>query len=95
MLVITLEANVDVPEMEVVTEKLLNEERKMRDRDDRKCSKSTKVMAAHFKNKSLKHHYCGKIRHIKHNLFHSCCYEKKAKSNHKDWKGIKHEHFKW
>ena len=58
MLVIALETYVDVPEMEVVTERLLNEERKMRDKDDRKCSKSTKVMTACFKNKSLKCHYC-------------------------------------
>ena len=56
MLVIALEANTDVPEMEVVTERLLNEERKMRDKDDKKCSKSKKVMTAHFKNKSLKCH---------------------------------------
>ena len=91
MLVIALEANADVPEMEVVTERLLNEERKMRDKDDRKCSKSTKVMTARFKNKSLKCHYCGKIGHIKRNCFILAADEKKAKSDHKDWKGIKHK----
>lgn len=61
MLVTALEASADVPAMEVVTERLLHEERKMKDRVDIGTN-SEKAMAA---NKPPRCHYCGRIGHIK------------------------------
>jgi len=59
MLVTALEANQDVPQMEVVTEHLLHEECKLND-----CGSSSgtnKAMAAYcYKKNVIKCHYCGK-----------------------------------
>ena len=60
MLVTALEANTDVPAMEVVTERLLHEESKMKERIDVGTS-SEKAMAA----RPPRCHYCGRIGHIK------------------------------
>ena len=60
MLVTALEANPDMPAMEVVTEWLLHEERKMKERIDVGTS-SEKAMAA----RPPRCHYCEKIGHIK------------------------------
>ena len=60
MLVTALEANPDVPAIEVVTEKLLHEERKMR---EGQCDDSEyfRALTAHSSNlKVLKCYYCGK-----------------------------------
>ena len=77
MLVTALEANQDVPQMEVVTEHLLHEECKLND-----CGSSSgtnKAMAAYcYKKNVIKCHYCGKPGHIKLNCCILAADEKKA-----------------
>ena len=67
MLVTALEANADVPKMEVVTERLLHEETKQKERGT--CEVSTEVKAMftnqQHKYKGLKCYQCGKFGHIK------------------------------
>ena len=65
MLVTALEASPDVPKLEVVTECLLHEESKRKDKDD--SNTEVKAMASRHRNsrKGLKCHHCGKIGHIK------------------------------
>ena len=65
MLVTALEANTDVPSMDVVTEHLLHEERK-RDREG-SGSSHEKAMTSRFKRKSVECFHCGKPGHLKHN----------------------------
>ena len=69
MLVTALEANADVPGMEVDMERLLHEERKIRSRNDDDNSEATKAMTAYRpRNRaSIKCHYCGKFGHIQRN----------------------------
>ncbi len=56
MLVTALEASSNVPSIDVVTERLLHEERKMKDREDSGESHE-KAMTSHFKRKSVKCHH--------------------------------------
>ena len=70
MLVTALEANADVPKMEVVTERLLHEERKLKDRGA--SEESEKGMIGIPKHKPLqrrgpKCYRCGKFGHIQLN----------------------------
>ena len=66
MLVTALEANPDVPQMEVVTERLLHEERKQQDREDSERS-HLKAMTVTRSKGVLKCYHCGKTGHIKRN----------------------------
>ena len=69
MLVTALEANPEVPKMESVTERLLHEERKMKDRKENEGG-HTKAMMAHNsfgQKKKFTCHYCGKPGHFKRN----------------------------
>ena len=84
MLVTALETNQDVPQMDVVTERLLHEERKLNDRGS--SSGTNKAMAAyHYKKNVVKCHYCGKPGHIKCNCRILAADERKANfdSKHK------------
>ena len=67
MLVTALESNEDVPKMEVVTERLLHEERKLKNRAGSSGVSSEKAMAVkqQSRKKGPKCHHCGKIGHIK------------------------------
>ena len=67
MLVTALEANAEVPKMELVTERLLHEERKLKDREE--AGRSEKAMTANhkYKKKGPKCYNCGKFGHIKRN----------------------------
>ena len=68
MLVTALELNPEVPKMEVVTERLLHEERKLKDRADANSSPDkAKVMDRKLKGKGLRCHYCHKPGHIERN----------------------------
>ncbi len=69
MLVTAFEACEDVPKMEVVTERLLHEERKLRERDAEKPSSDAKALTGKqiSKGKGPKYHYCGRFGHIKRN----------------------------
>ena len=76
MLVTALEANKDVPQMEVVTECLLHEERKLNDRGN--SSGTNRAMAAYrHKRNIVICHYCEKPGHIKHNCRKLAADEKK------------------
>lgn len=66
MLVTALEANAEVPKMEHVTERLLHEEQKLKDRGV--GDRSDKAMTAkHLHKKGPKCHHCGKYGHIRRN----------------------------
>ena len=68
MLVTALEANVEVPKIEVVTERLLHEERKLKERTGVGAS-SERAMAGKQRPKARgpKCHHCGKFGHIRRN----------------------------
>ena len=56
----------EIPKMETVTERLLHEERKMKEREDTGHEKS-KAMTAKGCKKTFTCHYCGKPGHFKRN----------------------------
>ena len=68
MLVTALEASTEVPKMELVTERLLHEECKLKSREKASAS-NEKVMAAghRYKKRGPKCYNCGKYGHIKRN----------------------------
>ena len=66
VLVTALEANSEVPKMEVVTERLLHEERKQKEKEG--CtSSSSKALSVSRSKKVPKCFHCGKPGHIKKN----------------------------
>ena len=83
MLVTALEANPEVPKMETVTERLLHEERKMRDREDTGPAK-LKAMTAKSQKRKFTCHYCGKPGHFRRN-----CRKLAADNEKKDKPGTK------
>ena len=66
MLVTALEANSEVPKMEVVTERILHEERKQKEKGSHDSS-SSKALSVSFPKKLLKCFHCGKPSHFKKN----------------------------
>jgi hypothetical protein len=93
MLVTALEANAEVPQMEVVTERLLHEERKLKDRstaDDTSGSGEKGMLGKHRtqKRKGPKCYHCGKIGHIQRNCSELHSSERKShkstKANHSE-----------
>ena len=85
VLVTALEASEDVPKMEIVTERLLHEERKLKDRADT-TTNAEKAMNSRERSrrKVLRCHHCGKLGHIKRNC-RELAKEKKDKigTNHR------------
>ena len=68
MLVTAFEANVEVPKFEVVTERLLHEERKLKERADvRGRSERAMTGQQRSKAKGVKCHHCGKFGDIRRN----------------------------
>ena len=65
MLVTALEANAEVPKMELVTERLLHEERKLKDREGADVSSEKAMTAKQRFKKGPKCHHCGKYGHIR------------------------------
>ena len=64
MFVTALEANPEVPKIETVTECLLHEERKTKERDDAGLGKP-KALTAQDRKGKFTCHYCGKPGHFK------------------------------
>ena len=68
VLVTAPEANEAVPEMEVVTERLLHEERKLKEREGSKRSREGAMTGKQRPNgKGPKCHHCGKCGHMRRN----------------------------
>ena len=68
VLVTALEANEAVPRMEVVTERLLHEERKLKERVGSERSREEAMTGKQRpKGKGPKGHHCGKFGHIRRN----------------------------
>ena len=65
VLVTALEANAEVPKMEVVTERLLHEERKMKNRGDMPVSNEEALAAKYGRGPRCR--FCKKFGHIKRN----------------------------
>ena len=82
MLVTALKANPEIPKMETVTERLLHEERKMKEREDTGHEKS-KAMTAKGRKKTFTCHYCGKSGHFKRNCRKRAADEKENPSGNK------------
>ena len=67
-LVTALEANAEVPRMEIVTERLLNEERKQRDHETSVSSEGALAAKRHMKwRSSIKCYRCHKTGHVQRN----------------------------
>ncbi len=78
-LVTALEANEDVPKMEIVTERLLHSERKQKDKNS--VDFSEKAIAAKFKGRSLRCHYCKRVGHIQRNCLERAKDERKTEQD--------------
>ena len=76
MLVTALEANAEVPHMEVVMERLLHEEKKQKERDDDR--EQSRALASYSRG-AVKCFHCGKPGHIRRNCPHLDQEEKKPK----------------
>ncbi len=69
MLVTALEANAEVPKMELVTEMLLHEECKLKGKEESSAGNDRAMAASHkFKKKGPKCYNCGKLCHVKEKL---------------------------
>ena len=62
MLVTALEANTQVPHMETVTEHLLHEENKLKNKD--LATSAEEALMAKYRKRGPRCHFCNKIRHI-------------------------------
>lgn len=70
MLVTALEANSEVPSMEVVTERLFHEENKLKERETIKKPPEKVMVTKNYHSKDpLKCHHCGKPGHMKRNCW--------------------------
>ena len=65
MLVTALEASSEVPQMELVTERLLYEETKLNEREKSPKASGRVMAASRTDRKSIKCHHCGKFGHIR------------------------------
>ena len=87
MLVTALEANPEVPKMETVTERLLHEERKMKDRVGGSANgEQAMVTKQQTKRKGPKCYNCGKFGHIKRNCTEPAQAEKRYDLGHRSKK---------
>lgn len=84
VLVIALEANENVPKMEVVVERITHEEKKIKERSS--TTKDDHVFSAVTRNRSRKPkgpvcYYCKKVGHIQRNCYLHAQHEKNSKSS--------------
>ena len=86
MLVMAFEANGDVPKIEIVTERLLHEERNQKGRAESADTNSMeKVMTSEqrIQRKGVRCHYCKLIGHFKRDCFELAA-DRKAESEKKN-----------
>ena len=69
MLLTALEACPEVPEMGTVVERLLHEERKLKEKDRTPCKSGEGAFMAKQKRKGPRCHFCKRIGHIQRNCF--------------------------
>jgi hypothetical protein len=74
MLVTALEANADVPNVETVIKRLLNEERKMNEKTQVPTGNGEEVLTLKHKKRGPRCHYCNRFGHIQRN-----CHERSKK----------------
>ena len=94
MLVTALEANTEVPNMEIVIERLLHEERKRKEKDQGSLppvDSKEEAMTLKHKRRGPRCHFCNKFGHIQRN-----CHEREKKlameaSSHHHSKKTKHK----
>ena len=70
MLVTALEANTEVPNMETVIERLLHEERKIKEKDQGSLpsgDSKEEAMTLKHKKRGPRCHFCNRFRHIQQN----------------------------
>ena len=91
MLVTALEANAEVPKMELVTEWLLHEERKLKERKGADVSSEKAMTAKQTFKKGPKCHYCGKFGHIRRNCRKFAQENKSDSSDKERTKSVKHQ----
>ena len=60
-----LESSPDVPKLEVVTERLLHEETKRKDKETNHSDLKAMTSKHHSSKRGPKRHHCGKYGHIK------------------------------
>ena len=77
VLVTAVEANEDVPKFEVVTEHILHQERKSKEKGQN--DEGVIITHRYFKAKPKKCHYCRRLSHIK-----KCCQDFKAEECQKE-----------
>ena len=89
MLVTALEASVEVPKLELVTERLLHEERKLRDREGATAGSVKAMTVKQPYKKGPKCHYCKRFGHIRRNC-RKFAQDNKPDSNEKEKSSVKH-----
>ena len=66
MLVTALEANGDVPKLEVVTERIVHQERNSNERSEASpVTESAMTSRKTYRRKPIRCHHCGELGHIK------------------------------
>ena len=83
-LVTALEANTEVPKMEVVTERLLHEERKLKERGESSCGGAEAMLSKQKPiRKGPKCHFCKRFGHIQRNCTERLQADKRKNSGEK------------